>query len=550
MTTDEKQALLGDSAGLESLEGLAGRIAKMFEKMNDARCGQLSEIKAIQERVYNTGSSSNNDWASNLELPDLWEQCQTMKAHVIDVLYSHPEGLFDVYAQNSDNEEFALKQKAMLVCAFEEMNLREQIERIVNNIVETGECTLFVGWENRQKAVRRWDENSKGYNVSHKTIYDGATVKTIAAQDFVFDIARADNWESCPKIYRTQVDLEELKDSPHNDLLTKEIENALSVGVLNSKEGVNGFKNGMVEILEYWGDITLENGVVLKNQLIVVAGRRFVIRFEENPYISSPFIYANLIENPTTKRGISPLKPILSLNSVATNILNKQLDAYSLIVNPPYLAPKGAFKGGQVVAPGKIIEYDASLLPQTPTPLNFSPALVGWDFIQYFKGCMEASTGIYRTMGGQIAGNARTATELMQSANGQSARINLIIDSINRKLILPMVQKVGDTIANFMCETRTIRALTGENTTDFEIDDEIRCCEYVYRYSDRKASYERKWRQKELAETVLAFSKIPEFSGKINWNECFKYTLEHLGVENSDKFLVPEGIERKNELGA
>ncbi len=504
----------------------AEEIGGMFEKFNNAREGQLGEIKALQERIYGLREGVNKGWTSDLELPDLWEQCQTMKAHIIDVLYSHPEGLFDVSAVEAENTGLAIKQKESLVCAFEEMNLREQIEKIVDNIIETGECTLFIGWENRQKAIRRWNAEANGYCVSHKTVFDGASVKTVAPQDFVFDIARAQNWESCPKIYRTWLDLEELKANPHNVFLDAMVENQLREG-LSAKEGTKGFKEGLVEVLEFWGDFKSPTGEAFKNHLVVVAARQAVVRFEENPYINSPFIYANLVENPITKRGVSPLKPILSLNSVASSILNKQLDAYSLIVNPPYLAPKGAFKGAQEVSPGKIIEYDSSLLPQSPVPLNFSPALAGWDFIQYFKSCIESATGIYRTMGGAIAPNMRTATELTQSANGQSARINLIIDSINRKVILPMVQKVGDTIANFMCGER---------------DDELHSCDYIYRYSDRKASYERKYRQKEMAETIVGFSKIPEFSRKIDWNECFKFALEQLGVENSDKFLVPQEL--------
>ena len=50
----------------------------------------------------------------------------------------------------------------------------------------------------------------------------------------------------------------------------------------------------------------------------------------------------------------------LILNNIASTILNKQLDALALMMNPPYLAPKGCFKGEQDVRPGKIIEYDAS----------------------------------------------------------------------------------------------------------------------------------------------------------------------------------------------
>ena len=35
----------------------------------------------------------------------------------------------------------------------------------------------------------------------------------------------------------------------------------------------------------------------------------------------------------------------------------------------------------------------------------------------------------------------RTATEINYSVNGQEARLNMILESINRKVIVPMVEK-------------------------------------------------------------------------------------------------------------
>ncbi len=40
------------------------------------------------------------------------------------------------------------------------------------------------------------------------------------------------------------------------------------------------------------------------------------------------------------------------------------------IENPIYFAPKGCFKGQQVVKPGAIIEYDAALMPHPPQVIN------------------------------------------------------------------------------------------------------------------------------------------------------------------------------------
>ena len=298
--------------------------------------------------------------------------------------------------------------------------------------------------------------------------------------------------------------------------------------------------NGKIEVLEYWGDIELQNGTVLKNKLIVLAGRSVIIRCEDNPFVINPFIHANIIENPTTGRGISPLRVALILNNIASTILNKQLDALALMMNPPYLAPKGCFKGEQDVRPGKIIEYDATLMTSTPTPISFDKAMQGWDFLNYFKSTIESATGIFKNMAGNIQESQRTATELNYSVGGQEARLNMILESINRKVIVPMVEKTAELISNFKLGKETVLANDRGHLYLVEIDDKIRNSNYVYRYGDRKASFERKAKLKELFEVLQSFLKIETVANRIDWLECFKFAMEQYGIENANNFLTEE----------
>ena len=292
-----------------------------------------------------------------------------------------------------------------------------------------------------------------------------------------------------------------------------------------------------IEILEYWGDIELKDGEILKNILVVVAGRCEIIRFEKNPFVTNPFIHANIIESPITGRGISPLRVALIMNNISSTILNKQLDALSLMMNPPYLAPKGCFKGEQIVKPGKIIEYEAALMPNAPTALSFDKALHGWEFLNYFKNTMESATGIFKNMSGNIQSEARTATELNYSVSGQTARLNMILESINRKIIIPTVEKTAQIIATFKMGKEVISLNLSGKLCFIEIDDDVRNSNYIYRYGDRKASLERKVRSKELFDVVKSFAEVEEVAQRINWIECFKFALEQYGIENANNYL-------------
>ena len=533
----------------ESID-LVKYITQRYEDFESNRSRQLSDIRVVRESIYSTKVPSVKYWNTDIELPDIYELAQTLKAHISENLYSHADGMFDVSGVTPQAQVLANRQKAMLVNTFEQMNIENELEKIIDSVVETGDCTLVVGWETKNNNIRRAktieeqltspDEDS--FVVENKIVYDNAKVKYIKAEDFVFDTLNKDNWDSCAKVYRTSSTFDEVQNNSLNNALTPEKLENLKMLITNKKnkdseKGVDGKK---LEILEYWGDIELPNGKLLKNWLIVVAGRKEIIRFEANPFVINPFIHANIIESPNTNRGISPLKVAIVMNNISSNIMNKQLDALALMMNPPYLAPKGCFKGEQEVRPGKIIEYDTSLMPQAPIPLTFDKALNGWDFLNYFKNSTENATGIFKNMAGNIQNQARTATEINYSVTGQSARLNMILDSISRKIIIPMVEKTAEIIANFKVGKEVICLNDSGKYIFLEIDDSIRGAQYIYRYGDRKATAERKLKLKELFEVVKSFAEVPTLAEKIDWIECFKYALEQYGIENSNNFLVDE----------
>ena len=72
-----------------------------------------------------------------------------------------------------------------------------------------------------------------------------------------------------------------------------------------------------------------------------------------------------------------------------------------------------------------------------PIALSFDKAMQGWDFLTYFKSTIESATGIFNNMSGNLQSNARTATELNYSVNGQATRLNMLLDAVNRKIIIP-----------------------------------------------------------------------------------------------------------------
>lgn len=179
-------------------------------------------------------------------------------------------------------QAFANRQKAMLVNTFEQMSIENEIEKIIDGIVETGESTLFIGWETKIKSVRRaqtleeqiQNPEKRGFVIEDRVIYDNARVNILNRKILIFDKYNKDNWDACAKIYRTYATVDELFSDKSNNLLTNEKLEILKGVVAKNKNrsdediAVDGKK---LEILEFWGDIELADGNILKNWLIVVA---------------------------------------------------------------------------------------------------------------------------------------------------------------------------------------------------------------------------------------------------------------------------------------
>ena len=143
-------------------------------------------------------------------------------------------------------------------------------------------------------------------------------------------------------------------------------------------------------------------------------------------------------------------------------------------------------------------------------------------------------------MAGNIQSAERTATELNYSVSGQEARLNMFLDAINRKIIVPMVEKTAEIISYFKLGKELIGVNDRGKTCFLEIDDEVRNANYIYRYGDRKATFERKLRLKELFEVMKSFAQVPEIEQEIDWLECFKFALEQYGIENANNFLLDD----------
>lgn len=561
-------------------EYFVGYIPQVWDKFDSLRSSSLEANNALSKVIY-----PSKDVNSEIKMPQIYEIRESYKAHLWKSLYSSVENMFDVQGRSLNDQQNANKQKAALVDIFRKINLPVKLEKGLDNWIDKGEFIAFVTWSKKTGRFRKKhlpqnirtegdyfnkkniNNNSYGlisevgngkfenevnslqrqnpFIIVDEVVYDGPDITIVSPEAFVFDPSCKDKFSSCPKVYRSWASYDEITRnavySNYEELqeLVREAGKNLSE---NQNKAVQGNK---LEILEFWGDITLPDGSVLQNYVATVAGRSKLIRFEPNPYIINPFVFASFVEDPASKRGISPLYVAMPLNNISTTILNMQIEALKLIINKPYLAPKGSLNGNINIKEGSIIEYDPSLMPKEPIPLDFKDALVGWDFLKFFESKIESATGIFKQMTGNPAVNAqRTATEAGGIMISQNIRLSKEVDAINLKVKLPLIKKIASLSANFSFEPAEVKLNSPSGDIVFElVDENIRQGNYDYIVNDGISVFEKRTRTKQTLEMIYQFASRPEVAPKIKWVELMKWAFDQVGAVEPSVFIVSEGEE-------
>lgn len=561
-------------------ENLVKNISSKFAELNSERSGNLKMASDLTNEIFfkndfKSITDKTKRWKTKVKMCKTYMFYQTLKAFIWRNTYANVNSMFDVSGENRDSDNNSNKQKAMLVDIFEKMDYQKTCDKVIDNALIYGELISFTSWEKRYQEYRRpvsFFENlfshdvaklpkileaikeGKNYWVDSKKIYDNPYVYSVNPADLVFDSSQAENWDSCPKIYRTYKTLSEILNNQYYTLSEEEkreisemfekSKNTRSNDFADSENIING---STVEVLEHWGDLKLPDGTLLKNWHAVIVGRKFLVEFVKNESIINPFSYGAFVKDPETKRGISPLYCVLSLAHLQEDLLNRTCNLQSLNENPPLLAPEGFFDADEIdLYPGKIIEYGDNLTPNAAfQQLQFNPTVFLQD-ISFLNDLMAEVSGIFPNMIGAVeATGAKTATEINTKSQGQMTRLAMLVDTINQDYILPCVEKVAKLCSDFKSGVEQIYINKDNMPETIEVDDEVRQAEYKYTYSDSNNTAIKSEQADMLVTAVEHFAQqIP-----LNLEEIFLWYFEQKGVDNPERFLASNGLNMVNDGG-
>lgn len=536
-------------------------ISQSFTKWDTLRNDQKDRYRDLKPELYLEKEAKKDTWKSNKRMNKIYSLFQTRQAFLWENIYADINKMFDVDVAGIGDEQIAKAQKSMLVEAFENMGLSQNLDKAMEHLDSVGEMCLFTCWKSRTKQVREKQEyigidgsiNTQTVVVD-KVVYDGAYVDTINPLNLVFDPSVnpdiKPDWDSCGKIIKTFQTYDSIaKNKAYS--LTKEqlrkIKDTVSMDNMADDDDtdndvidkIDDITDGdKIEVLEYWGDFYVDDKL-LKNWTVAVIGREHLARFMANPFIINPIINVATLRNPDNQRGIQTLYSIYDLSKAQEDDINETKDVQQLNKNPARFAPDNFFKDDEIeISPGKIIKYKQGLDDPSAIIPIVVPLIDANSQISYLDNAISNVSGIFPNMQGQEEGSNTTATEIKVKVQGQTARLSKDLDTIKQNGILRMIENVADLIANEnLGQIQNI--IVNENGVKRQVvvDDTVRQGDYQYRYSDNTANASKR---QQFQEVIGLIEKLAGAGVPFNFMEIAKMGFGLIGIENTDKLFMEQ----------
>ena len=562
---------------------VANDVGNLWEAWDTARGKQKHIADKLRPEIYlderQKEDRKEDNWKSDVHLNKIYSLAQTQQAFIWDNIYSNVEKLFDVEGKDEASGEMAKAQKANLVNIFYAVGVQRKLDRAIEYLLSVGEFCLFIGWKTQYKQIRRKMSlaesltqkgltalfSGKNYGVFNQEVYNGPSVEAIDPIDLVFDpkISPEDGekWDTCGKIVKEWQSYDAIASNKLYHLNAKQLDEIKQM--LNEKpddqdrpstEKTDDVVNdNRIEVLQYWGNYTLDDGTVLRNWSIVVIGRQYLALFEANRWVINPIVNMAVFRDVSSKRGIPEIWSIYDIAKEQEKKVNLQNDAQALNLNPPAYAPEGFFKEKRIdLVPGKQIEYKSGLEdPSAIIKMQF-PLLSNEQIIQYYDSTASTVSGIFPNMQGQDEAKDATATEIKVKVQGQTTRLAKTLDSIKQNGIVPMVTKVAELDANMKFGDETIFTNFDGKKINQTIGDVVRQGNYEYKYTDNTGIARKTAKNQELIRLLANVWNDPAVP--LNKVEITKEVLTNADFENVDKYFleqqpaqmpIPEGLPRQ-----
>lgn len=503
LTPEKRQTIVKDINGMFKL---------FYPDLNDTKVEYNKILKDLFPLTFSSDKIN--------KIPSLYEQYKTYISMLHRGCYPSYDAILDVEGLDIRSNNLASTYKASIIYDWYLINLMDTLDKLADDWVKKGEAACYVCWKRVVKEIKRevpvLEASDNNIELTSTTVtepietFSAVDVKYIDPFNLYFDKTNVDNWDSCKKIYRSFVPLEEILSNTSYDLTNEERKELKDMVYTNQKDVGDVYAEmidentkiigNTVEVLEFDGDYTDVDSkeVYRRIEATVIAGK-YLSKFQESKKPSSSIIWASYMQRPDTGRGQSPMVIPSILNEVQNACADLNLQAWKLSVYPTFLAPKGAFNRYEKIEPGKPIEYNWDNLGQAPQRLDFSQGYHGFEFSDFFQRKMENATGINQYMQGSTDATVRTAAESSYIHSGATMRVSWETHLFSQHFLFPLVRKYA--LFKKVYDTNNTEVPIGDNQYAI-VDEQVRNGNYRFIIGGSQSAVERE------AETNKLFNML------------------------------------------
>ena len=477
--------MAGTTVDIENIinpHGLAVDIADRFNTWNHARSKKIEEWKELRNYLYatdtRTTSNSKLPWTNSTTTPKLTQISDNLHANYFAALFPQKRWFrFEAQDEDSNTKNKRNAIQAYMLNKVRQSDFENTASKLINDYIQYGNCFATVEF------VKDYTEFEDGERIVN---YVGPRVVRLSPYDVCFN-PLAPSFAESPKIVRSVLSLGEIarkiESSSDNaymsEIMEKMVSNRAAMGGTDVDESktqgfiADGFtsvkeyyESNYVELLTFYGDIyDKETGSFLKNRVITVVDRAYVLSNEQNPSWlgNAPIFHAGWRERPDNLYAMGPLDNLVGMQYRIDHLENLKADVFDQIAYP-MIKIRGDVEDFEFAPASRIYmgeEGDVGYLSPDTTALNA-------DFqIQNLENKMEALAGAPREAMGIRSAGEKTAFEVQQLMTAAGRIFQHKTAHFERVFLEPILNAMLEAARRNMDYADTVRVLNEDTGLAF-----------------------------------------------------------------------------------
>lgn len=300
----------------------------------------------------------------------------------------------------------------------------------------------------------------------------------------------------------------------------------------------------LVEVLEYWGDITV-CGTTYHNVVITVTGSQ-VLRFETNQYwYGKPFVVASYV--PVTRQvyGIGALGPTLGLLHEMDILTNQRLDNLEFAVDQMWtFVPDGTIRKEDIFSkPGKVFEVsDHDAIRPVPRA-DVSKLTITYQETQYLETRIDKTTGTGAFIGAGAgrSGERVTATEVQAQRDAGGNRLAARHAHLEETVLVPMLNKLYKGCQQFTTHDTITRLPSPDPGMHLYANVGPHELIHDFQFQAQGATYiaDKEFELQKWLNFIQTVGGNPALAPQINWPLVLEKLVVKFGLDDAESLILP-----------